>query len=122
MARKSYYLYGDDEEEDEDEPVCFGKRWENDDDECLDCDFSTDCRRKFLDRRKIKEGRVKVAKRRRRSIEDEALDEAATYDELMERMPRKGEHWAERVAKNSAAGMLSALGREVMLFFKKWRW
>lgn len=114
MARRGYDLYDDD-----DEPDCFGIRWEDNDEVCLECDHETACRRKLLTQKR-KKRKQKIAKRR--SIEDEATDEAESYDELIERMPRDGEHWVERVAKNSASGMLSAFGREIMLFFKKWRW
>ena len=117
MARKDHYDYDDDDEE---EPWCYGDEWENGDPSCDDCSFEMRCRRKFLTQHKKKQ-RSKVAKKTR-TIEDEALDEAESYDGLVDRMPRDGEHWVERVAKNSAAGMLSAFGREIMLFFRKWRW
>lgn len=119
---KRYYSYDDDDDDDTDVPYeCYGKDWDNEDDVCAGCEYESDCRKKC--RSKKRRGRTKVAKRRyTRTADDEALDEAREYDEIMDRMPRDGEHWAERVAKNSASGMLSAFGREIMLFFKKWRW
>lgn len=97
---------------------CYGRSWELDDDECNECDHEVSCRKLTLGRRKSKPARKIVP----RSVDDEAMEEASVADEIMDRMPRDGEHWGERIGKNVASGMLSAMGREIMLFFKKWRW
>lgn len=99
--------------------ACYGRSWEEDDPTCDECDDRPACRR--ITKRK---SRLRPAKRDRSisAIEEDALEDANLADEIADRMPREEEHWGERVLKNVVAGMLSAFGREIMLFFKKWRW
>lgn len=102
----------------DDLPLCFGKSWVADDDECDECELELDCREA------MKERRYRPARKlpkNRRSTTAETNVEAMGITGIRAAPRHTGERRWQRILMNVGFGAASRVGVELSLFCEEER-
>jgi hypothetical protein len=101
----------------------YGKEWESGDPVCRDCSDEYTCRDRTLKRERLHEKRRPKIDRSDTTTSGRSNHSIYSYPTNTKYLlPEDGERAIFRIIKNMLAGGLSAMGGEIFVFFREWRW